>query len=346
MPIAIIAVAVIAIVLGPVLLVLLLIPATPAMAGLGACAPVPAVFAEANMQPGTVAVGRCIAEMWPEVKVIGGYRPTDAYADHPSGQALDVMMPHGGHTRSDIQLGDEIGTWLMNTAETNRVVYIIWRHRTWNYAGKGPANRDPTTPPGAWRATTDRGGWTANHMDHLHIAINGPAPLGGQPASPADDWRLRGFDGPPPTPATLDGGGAGWVYPLKGGLIGSEAGWRYHPILRYTKCHEGADMSAPTGTPIRAAAAGTVTSAGPTGGYGNYTIIDHGNQITTGYGHQSRIQVRRGQTVNKGQVIGYVGSTGLSTGPHLHFNLFVNKTPHNPRGWLDNNPALQRAVCV
>jgi hypothetical protein len=130
MPIAIIAVAVIAIVLGPVLLVLLLIPA---QAGLGACAPDPGVFAEANMKPATVAVGRCIAEMWPQVKVIGGYRPTDAYADHPSGQALDVMMPHTGHTPADIQLGDEIGTWLMNTAETNRVVYIIWRHRTWNY---------------------------------------------------------------------------------------------------------------------------------------------------------------------------------------------------------------------
>jgi murein DD-endopeptidase MepM/ murein hydrolase activator NlpD len=98
--------------------------------------------------------------------------------------------------------------------------------------------------------------------------------------------------------------------------------------------HEGIDIGAPEGTPIYAAAAGTVIYAGWESGYGNLTVIDHGNGLATAYGHQSRLAVSSGQTVSRGQLIGNVGSTGHSTGPHLHFEVRVNGVPTNPLDYL------------
>jgi len=98
--------------------------------------------------------------------------------------------------------------------------------------------------------------------------------------------------------------------------------------------HEGIDIAAPTGTPIRAAAGGTVISAGWLGGYGNLTVIDHGGGVSTAYGHQSAFAVGGGQAVAQGQVIGYVGSTGHSTGPHLHFEVRINGSAVDPMGYL------------
>jgi murein DD-endopeptidase MepM/ murein hydrolase activator NlpD len=88
------------------------------------------------------------------------------------------------------------------------------------------------------------------------------------------------------------------------------------------------------GTPIKAADDGTVVMAGPNGGYGNWTLIDHGGGLATGYGHQSSIGVRVGQHVSRGEVIGQVGSTGTSTGPHLHWEVRVNGNPVDPMGWI------------
>ena len=98
--------------------------------------------------------------------------------------------------------------------------------------------------------------------------------------------------------------------------------------------HEGIDIAAATGTPIRAAAAGTVIYAGWLGGYGNLTVIDHGGGVATAYGHQSSLAAGSGAFVAQGQVIGYVGSTGHSTGPHLHFEVRVNGVPQDPLGYL------------
>jgi murein DD-endopeptidase MepM/ murein hydrolase activator NlpD len=120
---------------------------------------------------------------------------------------------------------------------------------------------------------------------------------------------------------------AGLIWPVQG-VITSPFG------MRWGRMHEGIDIGAPTGTPIWAAAGGTVFYAGWEGGYGNLTVIDHGNGLATAYGHQSRIVVATGQTVTRGQVIGYVGSTGHSTGPHLHFEVRVNGTPVDPLGYL------------
>jgi murein DD-endopeptidase MepM/ murein hydrolase activator NlpD len=122
---------------------------------------------------------------------------------------------------------------------------------------------------------------------------------------------------------------SGFVAPVSG-RISSSYGRRRHPILGYTRMHAGIDYAAPTGTPIRAVTDGTVQFAGRHGGHGNYVKLSHGGGIGTGYGHMSRIAVRSGQRVSRGQVIGYVGSTGLSTGPHLHYELYRNGQTVNP----------------
>jgi lysostaphin len=98
--------------------------------------------------------------------------------------------------------------------------------------------------------------------------------------------------------------------------------------------HQGQDIGAPSGTPIKAAKAGRVIKAGGSGGYGNLILVDHGGGIVTAYAHQSRFATGEGAQVQQGQVIGYVGSTGHSTGPHLHFEVRVNGAQRNPRPYL------------
>jgi murein DD-endopeptidase MepM/ murein hydrolase activator NlpD len=98
--------------------------------------------------------------------------------------------------------------------------------------------------------------------------------------------------------------------------------------------HQGVDIDAPYGTPIVAAQTGTVTFAGAKNGYGNTTIIDHGQGISTLYAHQSKIGVRVGQHVAQGQYIGNVGATGHVTAPHLHYEVHINGVPRNPMPWL------------
>ncbi len=112
--------------------------------------------------------------------------------------------------------------------------------------------------------------------------------------------------------------------------ISSRYGWRIHPILHKRRFHEGVDLACPTGTPIHAADKGLVVYAGWRGGFGRTILIDHGSGISTMYAHCSRIAVKKGQTVSLGQVVGYVGTTGLSTGPHLHFGLLKYGRPINP----------------
>jgi murein DD-endopeptidase MepM/ murein hydrolase activator NlpD len=120
---------------------------------------------------------------------------------------------------------------------------------------------------------------------------------------------------------------AGFIWPTSGTLT-SGFGWRWG------RMHEGIDIAAPTGTPIAAAASGTVIYAGWMGGYGNLVVIDHGNGLATAYGHQSSIAAGNGTYVSQGQTIGYVGSTGHSTGPHVHFEVRVNGSPVDPLGYL------------
>jgi murein DD-endopeptidase MepM/ murein hydrolase activator NlpD len=114
----------------------------------------------------------------------------------------------------------------------------------------------------------------------------------------------------------------------------SPFGWRMHPVLGYRRFHAGLDFAASYGSTIRAADSGTVIFAGWYGGYGKAVIIDHGKGITTLYGHTSELYVAEGQGVQRGQAIAAVGSTGLSTGPHLHFEVRRDGTPINPADYL------------
>lgn len=114
----------------------------------------------------------------------------------------------------------------------------------------------------------------------------------------------------------------------------SRYGWRIHPIYGTRKFHAGEDIPAGYGAEILAAASGKVVTAGWVSGYGNYTVIDHGGGMMTAYGHQSSIGVSVGDTVSQGQVIGYVGSTGNSTGPHLHFEVYVNGSTVDPKSFF------------
>lgn len=116
--------------------------------------------------------------------------------------------------------------------------------------------------------------------------------------------------------------------------ITSAFGPRRHPILGTVRMHTGVDFGAAGGTAIAAASPGTVIWAGDRSGYGNTVIVDHGGTLATLYAHQSRIAVKEGQTVNRGQTLGYVGSTGFSTGPHLHFEVRVGGNPVDPLRYL------------
>ena len=112
--------------------------------------------------------------------------------------------------------------------------------------------------------------------------------------------------------------------PINGARLSSPFGNRKHPILGFTKHHNGTDFAAPTGTPIMASGNGTVIKAGWCGNGGNCVRIRHNSSYTTGYGHMSKIATKTGRRVRQGQIIGYVGNTGMSTGPHLHYTVSYN----------------------
>jgi len=114
------------------------------------------------------------------------------------------------------------------------------------------------------------------------------------------------------------------------GRVTSGFGERFHPILGYARMHKGVDLAASYGSPITAAGPGKVVAAGWAGGYGREVVIAHGDGVQSRYGHMSRLAAYPGEMVRQGQVIGYVGSSGLSTGPHVHYEVLKNGRPVNP----------------
>jgi murein DD-endopeptidase MepM/ murein hydrolase activator NlpD len=138
--------------------------------------------------------------------------------------------------------------------------------------------------------------------------------------------RAAGITTPETAPGAL-------AWPVTG-VITSPFGWRRSPFGGGAEFHQGLDIGANMGTTVTAAASGTIISAGWYGGYGNYILIDHGGGMSTGYGHLSRIFVSNGQQVQRGQAIGAVGSTGASTGPHLHFEVRISGKPVDPTAYL------------
>jgi murein DD-endopeptidase MepM/ murein hydrolase activator NlpD len=132
-----------------------------------------------------------------------------------------------------------------------------------------------------------------------------------------------------PTSTPVAGSQSGFVRPVPG-AVSSGFGMRIHPITGQNRMHNGVDMNAAHGDPIRSVRSGRVIFAGAKGGYGNTVMVDHGGGMVTLYAHQSRLGATVGANVSAGQVIGYIGSTGQSTGPHLHFEVRMNGVPVNP----------------
>jgi murein DD-endopeptidase MepM/ murein hydrolase activator NlpD len=138
--------------------------------------------------------------------------------------------------------------------------------------------------------------------------------------------RIRGFQSTAPTSASSPSA-SGFIWPVSGPLTST-----FGP--RWGRTHEGIDVTGATGTPIAAAASGTVIIAGGQGGYGNLVVVDHGGGVSTAYAHLSSIAVGAGQAVGQGSVVGGLGSTGNSTGPHLHFEVRINGAAQNPLAYL------------
>ncbi len=119
-------------------------------------------------------------------------------------------------------------------------------------------------------------------------------------------------------------------FPVSGARLTSRYGYRVHPISGRGSSHAGVDLAVATGTPVVATEGGTVVSAGWAGGYGLLVTIDHGDRVESYYGHLSAISVQSGDTVNEGEAIGRSGSTGRSTGPHVHYEVRVDGSSVNP----------------
>lgn len=123
-------------------------------------------------------------------------------------------------------------------------------------------------------------------------------------------------------------------WPVSGARLTQGVGPRRHPVFGYRSCHTGIDLAAPTGTPIYATASGIVTAVTTLRAYGNVVIMYHGGGMSSMYAHMSRFNTSVGAAVAVGEVIGFVGSTGWSTGPHLHYEVHLDGRPHNPLGWF------------
>jgi len=135
------------------------------------------------------------------------------------------------------------------------------------------------------------------------------------------------------------------ILPVKG-LVTAGYGFRKSPFTGKREFHEGMDIAAPHGTPVVATADGIVRFAGPAGSYGNVVFLDHGYGFATAYGHNSTIRVRARQRVRRGEVIAYVGNTGRTTGPHVHYEIHADGTAANPLKYAVDNTGLTFAVAA
>lgn len=160
-------------------------------------------------------------------------------------------------------------------------------------------------------------------------------------------WRALDRNGTTPSPISrVPAIAVPSGMPLGDARLTSQFGMRTHPVLGGRRQHHGIDLSAPTGTPIYATADGTVSMAKYFGSYGNYIQIEHGGEMQTRYAHLSQISVPDGSRVTKGQLIGYVGSTGRSTGPHLHYEVRIAGAPVNPLPYMAETDTQRQFALV
>ena len=175
-------------------------------------------------------------------------------------------------------------------------------------------------------ARRDKRSTLASVREDKEAAIGHMRDLQAQSASLAAKIRSAQSSSIVPAP-TGAASSAGFVWPVQG-VLTSGFGWRWG------RMHEGVDIAVANGTPVVAAKAGVVIVAGWMGGYGNLVVIDHGGGVATAYGHNTSVTVGVGQQVEQGQLIAYSGSTGHSTGPHVHFEVRINGSPVDPMGYL------------
>lgn len=158
-------------------------------------------------------------------------------------------------------------------------------------------------------------------------------------------WQsLDGVDASSPTPTTSIAIPS--IMPLASAKLTSDYGMRTHPVVGGRRNHKGVDLAAPTGTPVFATADGVVSRADVFSTYGLYISLQHGAALETRYAHLSRLAVAAGQRVNKGDIIGYVGSTGRSTGPHLHYEVRMDGVAVNPIPYMVESEAQQAFALV
>lgn len=170
----------------------------------------------------------------------------------------------------------------------------------------------------------------------------GATPLANQPNVPVGNAAQAAS--PPGAPQRAS---SGFTSPVDGARISSKFGYRIHPIRKTRRMHTGVDYAAPTGTPVKATADGTVVRAGVAGGYGNMVEVQHSDGTTSRYAHLHAFRTSVGQPVKQGQVIGLVGSTGMSTGPHLHFEIRRNGSPVDPLGVISGSaPTVDAAAAA
>lgn len=332
---------------------------------------------ERRLKGNTVLTLRLIEKLWPYYGnkgggSIGGWRE-DAIADHPSGQALDIMLKDDGRTKASVAAGNEVAAFLVANSKALGVDYMMFRHRIWGWGSET-----------SWRQAKEYGSWVDNHMNHIHLKMFGDhvpsgklkLPAGREPiAAPAAATRAAGPKAAVVTPRTISRQAAAKKTPAPAASNGAEPTAQtgdadvVWPVGKgaYGGVHPtGArDMGRALGRPVVAAHGGKVIESRDTppeiplpegkynsGGYGSYgrTITvawknADGDWMGNLYGHLRTRSAQVGEEVKAGQLIGYVGSTGNSSGPHLHFEYFTTGTsPRGGKTGFDPLPWLQTGV--
>ncbi len=282
--------------------------ALTALCGTGLAMDCPATHssAEQGLTPDALRVLRCVQQQFGDHSYLGvGTRPDNPSSDHPSGRAVDIMIA-GWQTPTGNAEGWRIARWLVANTAGLGVKYVIFDAQIYSVGNR--AAWVPYSHPSGGSSPTEM------HLDHVHVSVYGNA-AGGSAAISAAGWTL------PIAPDSY--------------VLSSGYGPRRNPTGSGTSFHAGLDFAAAAGTPIRSAATGRVTFAGVSGGYGNLVIVRTGD-VEVYYGHQiaGGIRVTTGQQVTAGQQIGAVGSTGDSTGNHLHFEVRVNGASTDPVAFL------------
>jgi len=273
-------------------------------AGAAQC-PATGMAVEGGLTPDALRVLRCFKKGWPQLTSFAGIgdRPNNAASDHQDGRGVDAMIP-GFQSAEGRQLGQTIADWAVANHQKLGVKYVIWSEKIWNVEREKEGWRTCGSEASCYAGADD----TAAHRDHVHVSV-----FGNQAAA-----EPTGPTGPIVRPVDH------YVLTARFGQCSSH--WAH--------CHTGLDFSAGTGTPIRAIMGGTVIWTKWGGAYGNLTKVQHSNGVQSWYAHQVSREVAVGDVVTAGQVIGRVGATGNTTGPHLHLEVRTNGTPVDPDRWL------------